>query len=460
MWSLKTYIWIFVAAFTLLMLASRIALVVTSNPKAWEILNIVVYTGFLYALFVFEGLRICAIQLSDADDDAIEDFVRTNISKDQVKQAVSESISTIRRNHEEFMNGRQIGALISIAIITLSVEHMDVKDDNNLFGFFPTNPYYAYMFLSGFLPNFTLFALIPCWLGQMLPELLADRRSISFLQGPLVRLFVKISLLIAATGVDRPVKILFETLLRGSNSAEQIGHGDSAAFERLSAVLGVGIGQRDINVVVSSDSVKVQDTSQLDYTNGRYSQPRSEVRHMIRVPLTPGQQKTWQDAVTKPTAKEIRHTQKSQRVMRQKLLDANNNNEIYQELILHAEAVLETPIPRKDKKIDSMIVEFNYSGNPLPEGVTEGFTFDVTKPTKIVSICIEVVAEQQFIVEPKPRLQMIDDVGAAAEELRDLWPNTYTVAPKTGGKNGWLIAIRFPPISSRITIPLKLSRLS
>jgi hypothetical protein len=141
--------------------------------------------GLLYFLFMLEGLRISALQIRNLDDKALLNFLRQHYSEYK-RQRLSALVRRFRTYHTEFVIGRQILSIVVVVSLAFTISSLHVDPAHALFD--TLNLWragwgdYAVNILDSYATVFLTTTLLPCWIGQLLPEFMAYRQGIEFAQ--------------------------------------------------------------------------------------------------------------------------------------------------------------------------------------------------------------------------------------------------------------------------------------
>lgn len=298
--------------------------------------------------------------------------------------------------------------------------------------------------------SFILATLFPCWLAQMLPEMLATRRSIKFIQLPLSFLFTTVAVKIAHAGAGLPGIVLFNRLsgMFGFTQIDNIGVGDAALFDRASTSFGLSVSERIIHMRISKATLVVEDTAHIDFSGTA----KTSVDHVVRIALPHSQSVDLKDAkATTPT--DIVHTAWKTRSLR---LDVRNNEDQSvvesDEIFLSLDTTIDTPIPRDGYNKETIVVSFFYEADPLSlDDNVDDFYFDISKPTKLLKVLIE-CDEDLFVVSPQVLIQPQDELVLLGERrLRELEKSRRKISRE---KTVTTITVPYPPLASRFLVLL------
>jgi hypothetical protein len=241
-------------------------------------------------LFIFEGLHHAAVYLYTCD----EEEIRYNINNDYKEpklSTVSSTVSFLRIKFAEFIAGRQICVLVIVVLIAKCIEHLPVPDNSFVFNVMSSKYVLigtytihdiAYKILNSFIIALALSTLLPCWLAQILPEMLAQKRSIWFTSLWLCLPCTRVAIYINDIGATWPGQFIFNTVKNkymDLQRTEDIRTGKSAIFERASSSIGHRISRRVVDINVNIENITVEDACSIEYISGS----RTYISHVLRV---------------------------------------------------------------------------------------------------------------------------------------------------------------------------------
>jgi len=471
----KKIVWGGLLLFALVILVTKIGIVFVNESFGWALTITTGYVVLLYSLFVFEGLHHVAMQMHGADHDSVRRFIESNVPSNQ-QNKVRVIAARLRDNFNEFLIGRQIGILSVVVMLASVIDSMALTHDNLLShtiasGFnsmsrwalpsawgvhsldIETARSGIRVLTESFAITLLLSALLPCWIAQMLPEMLADGHSIRFMRNPFVSIYVSIAIRVARIGAGWPGRYAFLQLHRllGFIETEHIEVGDAALFEKSSSTLGLAVTDRSIKIIIKKDGSLIEDKSRISY----FGSANRDVGQVIRVAV--------------PNSKEVKLTNAHGRVpsgigargewnLKWIKIDARDLKTeaslSLNETVMSLHTTLKTGIPRSGKKEEAVYTDFAFEVDPFAvvETIKDSIYFDISKPTKRLTIEIE-VAPGLFVLEPVVlRTQPIDELLLlGVNRFRDVPLRRFTFE-QLG--NGSKIEMGFPPLASRFQLEL------
>ena len=210
--------WLVVLFFAFLLFIVRLIIAQTSDFSGRSTLQLIALLAFIYFLFLLEGLQHCAIQITDADHDGINDVLAKSVGG-RKRRSTDLMIDTFRSKSkfELFLTGRNMCSMISIVMIAFILDHMpfsEPSEANVFYSFVDTNSHWPHIhtifspLLHNFITLFVLSTLLPCWIAQLLPQILAGKHSVEFMQMPAARLATGIAISVARLETGRPSEFL------------------------------------------------------------------------------------------------------------------------------------------------------------------------------------------------------------------------------------------------------------
>lgn len=474
--------------FAFLLFIVRLIIAQTSDFSGRSTLQLIALLAFIYFLFLLEGLQHCAIQITDADHDGINDVLAKSVGG-RKRRSTDSMIDTFRSKSkfELFLTGRNMCSMISIVMIAFILDHMpfsEPSEANVFYSFVDTNSHWPHIhtifspLLHNFITLFVLSTLLPCWIAQLLPQILAGKHSVEFMQMPAARLATGIAISVARLETGRPSEFLHAGVRRffgKFTEPERFAVGKAAMFDRQAESLGMSVEERTIAIEAHADRLAVYDRCTLAYRGAGVS----TIRHSLQLVPPPKGNVTlddwgfefpdWITTYDQPTARLLAITTS------QGLEQINANNrapegDISPDLVLSPlshylvvsfEANIENEIPRDPDKPESVSVRANFVQSPLeidPDPDSEAFYITISKPTRSLTVEIKTF-DKIFVKRPTVSFVFIDEpsgLGFDDTQARDVAPEN--VQPHKGDGGGWIIKIDFPPLNSQFKIVLNAYR--
>jgi hypothetical protein len=194
----------------------------------------------LLALFMLEGLLVVGMEMRLADLDGVKQIIDAeNSSKNhtRVRKRLHGLAQVLSEKFEDFLVGRQIIVLLIVIAIAQLLESLDVGNAQTVFAvpFGKEGAYLATSFLKSFWLSLLLATLLPCWISQLLPQFLADRRALRFGSLPCTRTITQICILMAKLGFGIPAKWFQQLAAKHLDfeDAQRIPTGPSVIFEQM-----------------------------------------------------------------------------------------------------------------------------------------------------------------------------------------------------------------------------------
>ncbi|MDH5710278.1 MAG: hypothetical protein OEZ15_01250 [Gammaproteobacteria bacterium] len=219
------------------------------HSDIYAILSIVVLIALFYVLFLLEGLQIAGLQLKEHCDEAILRFLET--SKLGSDKRVLRIAELYKNSFHSFLSGRQIlviMSVVSIASIISSISYQPTMMD------FSLSASLAIVVNSPFT-NFLLATLLPAWISQLLPQFIADNRSIGFVTLPGAEWITRLAIRLDKIHASRPAFDLLSWAMRTGTFKlkEKIHVGRKRFYESLSSY--IGVSRDKVQIVVCGNTV-------------------------------------------------------------------------------------------------------------------------------------------------------------------------------------------------------------
>lgn len=286
-----TLFWLFVLCLAIFIFLIRIIIAQTSDLSGESTVEILVLVSCIYLLFLLEGLQHCAIQINDADTDGISDVVSRNVGRRKLRRT-DFMVTRFRSDlyFEQFLTGRNMCSMILIVMIAFILDKMPFAgpDKNMFYSFIDSHSYWPTAHIAidpvlhSFVIVFLLSTLLPCWIAQLLPQLLAGKHSVEFIQMPGARVATWIAISVAQLETGRPSEFLHAGVRRifgAFTEPEIFPPGQAAMFERQAASFGMSVEERSIKIEAHTDKLTIEDRSSLAYRG----EGVSTIRHSLRI---------------------------------------------------------------------------------------------------------------------------------------------------------------------------------
>lgn len=219
------------------------------HADLYALLAAMVLIALFYCLFLLEGLQMAGMQLKDHCDEAILRFIETShVGNDERSLRIAE---LYKKGFHSFLSGRQILVIMSvvsiasiISFLKLQPELLDIAISMRLAEV-----------VNSPLINFLLSTLLPAWISQLLPQFIADNRSIAFVSLPGAEWITRLAIRLDRIQASRPAFDLLEWARKSSTFGmkEKIHVGRQRFFESLSSY--IGISRDKVLIVICGDRV-------------------------------------------------------------------------------------------------------------------------------------------------------------------------------------------------------------
>jgi len=239
--------WRFFALILILFLATKFYITLSHDPYSISVLLLL--GGLFYVLFLLEGLQIAGLQLKEQCEEAILRFLSlSNIANDQRILRIAE---LYKNGFHSFLSGRQILVIMSVVSLASIINSLKIPVDT--FDFRGSQSFTT--IINSPVTNFLLSTLLPAWISQLLPQFIADNRSISFISLPGAEWITRLAIKIDKIQASRPAFDLLDWTRRSStfSKKEKIHVGRKRFYESLSSY--IGISRDKVLVVVCGDRV-------------------------------------------------------------------------------------------------------------------------------------------------------------------------------------------------------------
>jgi hypothetical protein len=287
----------------------------------------------------------------------------------------------------------------------------------------------------------------------MLPEMLADEHSIRFMRNWFVSSYVKAAIRVARIGAGWAGRFLFLRSRHrlGFTETEHIEVGDAALFEKSSLTLGLAVTDRLIRVIIKKDKSLIEDTSTISYFGGA----NRDVGQVIRVAVPNSKQLNVIRAHGRAPTDVGAHAQWNHKSVGIDAKDLTTGASLsLNEVVMSLHTTLKTGLPRSGKKSETVDTDFAFEVDPFSvvETIKDSIYFDISKPTKTLTVVIE-ADPGLFVLEPIViRTQPIDELLLlGVNRFRDIAERRIKSEPLP---NGSKIVIAYPQLASRFQLEL------
>jgi hypothetical protein len=350
-------------------------------------------------------------------------------------------------------------------------------------------------FSSAGLTLFVVTTVLPGWICQLLPQLLAEGRSLEFSKLPAAKLFTDLALRISRYQAGWPSEFLLQRMQEWlpqfkSGNSDLIGISNEAAYNNMARNVGCSVKERRLHIVCTPEKTSVTDRTLYEFT----SRSVRDIFHFVKVYEEVRDIGAWEyrgpdglkyarpyvDVVkveAKPFATEgingdNEHAEPDSGAQAPSSASTDvselppavtNGGDVHpaeDEGWLPTQTVLVTivslhqPIPRQNKASEVFELAITYDRAPLSDDTTNVFSFEISRPTEHVFFEIE-AADDTFIRQPSLSYIHTDEVeyGIAIPFLVD-----DAHAPKTETANGWTVEMPYPQANSCLVLELDARR--
>jgi len=217
---------------------------------------------------------IAVIQLRQADLVRLEDYLMQYHAQVDVKpiKTISE---LLQDNYERFVLGRTVWLAAMIVAMALIIDSFVIEER-----FRDHHPYVAWVngvapwamtplkaVLFGLPVTALISTLIPYWIAQLPPHILADNRGIRFMRMPGAKWLTHFFLGLSNYDAGAPSLAIVRLLQKRGHFSEieDLGIGDKHIYEALASYYGYGISRRCITIGSAVNSVNVIDEVEHKY---------------------------------------------------------------------------------------------------------------------------------------------------------------------------------------------------
>lgn len=460
--------WLIVSVLSALVLLLKIVVaffqVNDTRDAVFFSVEVIFIAMMIYLLFVAEGMILVAAQIKPHDRKKIQEYIKNNSISDSLR--LNSVIDSVQRQYKNFVVGRQAIVILIVVGLVFVVGALNKGESAGAIselervhkGFSSC----ILSFLNADAVIFLISTMLPYWICQLLPHLLAEERSLQFAKLWLAKEITDLSIMISGFEAGWPSFLILDRIQQKAfRSLEEISVGDAAIFKATAAYYGYSISKRIVNIVCNESETIIEDKSICEFKAGK----NSDITHSVVVPSQAEVRVIgWEYAYPNDLKKAEPITSVvwvSMTVFGEEAAVSEEeapapteeevNDDLSEEFLLTTIIPLREPIPRKGFQKEVVEITVRYA---LPALSTEifaddAFCFEIGKPTECLLISVS-EAPGTFIREPELETQ-------PAEEL-PLFTRARTLdqerAPRDGTDNGWNIAIHYPPVGERVILTL------
>jgi hypothetical protein len=409
----------------------------------------------LYVLFIVKGLTVSAIRLKSADRDQLKNFLEDTPRSDKGDDILAIS-DVLKSRYNAFAVGRGLISVICVVLIAQLVDRLHLRHHLDRGSYVVDEAAEATLFPI-FTPLVSLLvaALFSYWVAQLLPHFMAEAKPVTFMRLAFAKFFAHISQALSNYGAGAPSLYLFRLMqgAGGFRGEEHFGVGDSQIYEAMVAYFGFGVQARIIKIECDTKTTKVMDQSSQEYRHGEHS----ELHHTVSIPRglrNPGdndnqiQHQNWSSEVPNDvTAVALEPRAVKQRLDVMPLTDAEPD---FESIILECTALLDMPLPRRDRgtEIGGLTVNYQVSALHTDDNQDE-FVIEISKPTHRLEVDI-IPCPQLAIRRPEVMLHPLNEVHSIGEQT--IIERAKPLVERK--KDRWKITIEYPPIGLLMKIEL------
>lgn len=220
----------------------------------YAIASLVALFVFFYVLFLLEGLQIAGLQLKEHCEEAIVRFLTINrLSNNERTLRIAE---LYKYGFHSFLSGRQILVIMSVVSMAAIINSITVQSE--VLGVAESS--FILALINSPIANFLLSTLLPAWVSQLLPQFIADNRSIGFVSLPGAEFITRLAIRLDKIHASRPAFDLLEWTRKSStfSKKDKIHVGRKQFFESLASY--IGISREKVLLVVCGDKVTERST--------------------------------------------------------------------------------------------------------------------------------------------------------------------------------------------------------
>jgi hypothetical protein len=385
--------------------------------------------------------------VKSADPDGVASFITTSAQIGDRQRPIISALSTrLCLRFDDFVVGRQLFTIATVVALALVINKLRLTPDTPAVNLAPPA---LFSFLSTLvnhrITTFLVSTLMPCWIAQLLPQFLADRRGIEFLQLWPSRVITEISLLICRVGAGKPASWIHRFLSRTGrfSGVEKIPIGARSLFEEVAKYYGTYVDNWTITISVEQDRVVVAEAIKYVFESGA----TSDIRHIVKAAgvidkLTYEIQPPSGVASAEPSLKQIG-------IYLGETKPGDTNPTIFQgEVNCLIELPLETSIPRSPIQADEATVITTYETGAIDAGIglKDGVYIDIIKPTRELVVIFK--ADDSMIVrEPNVDLFLRDESIITSTQ-----PIEQGRIKRLQRQRQWEVTASYPPVGTRCVL--------
>jgi hypothetical protein len=375
--------------------------------KGSAIFGIFAVIVVFYSIFLLEGLVVSGGKLKDVEDAVIGRYARSYYAKHEEK--ILNIAEFFRANYAGFLTGQQIITILLIVFLDTAMSFLSVPSDQPQ----ATPKYYAnpavdwLNSLRGGLGDWTLgithnglttfliSTLLLCWVSQLAPGFLSDKREIGFLRLPCTYRFIQFSRVLSAVGVGYPGEAISRLVTRRKafQNQEHIGISPAEAHRFLSEFFGISVRLLSIRIRISRDAISVTETSEYEIIRGEAMVRKVRgFQHVVRSPVSgPAEFFPIESSSANPAILEGLEIKGS--IMRS-TEDSTTAGETAAEPVGQRTSysyVFDVTLPGSLPGIDqtlTLAVPYRLTGPRLDRDDRNTLVFEISKPTKVLEILI------------------------------------------------------------------------
>ena len=468
-------LWLFVLWTCVFLFAIRCGFAVATAP--WSLAWVGALLALLYLLFLVEGMHGVAAQLEAAGLDSARRFIAQDTSFNGDARARALRIcESLESRRARFVSGREFVAITAVVSIALIFQALPFDGD----ALVRALPYALNQRLllgevvaramTSVATAILVATLLPFWISQLLPQLLAEQRAVAFLRLVPVETVVRLCIRIGRLQIGAPSSWLEAFIARRSwfGGKRALPVGGARVLHALAHYFGIYVTQRKIEIDASDCIVK--DTSTLRFTG-----PCDEIQQMVRVSSSEVALRGW--SYTLPGGLKYESRPKVAFFSLDELQEAASatsadgrkdgasdsgrgdlsRRQLAAEYIFVLEMPLDVAIPREGRDHEDVTIGIEYGLRAFNAELDEAepLYFDITKPTDSLVITVKHTAEQ-FIREPTLHYVLSDEMMVLSRFRRQQPIDCKAVQIE----DGWLISVSHPPFGSRLKLDVDLRRLT
>ena len=448
------WIWLFFLGLSLLVVIADLVDFYLHRQDAWG-LTVCIGFGLLLALmFLLEGLVLALAQLKEADPEIMLALCRRHDIR--LRTNFSGFFQYASRAYTQFLHGQQLLSIVIVVLLSIITQSFGFPDPPGAKaeGWFHSLSVYPIL-ASPFFISLLVAALLPCWVSQLLPQLIAERASLQFATLWVSPWIFWIGASLAQIQAGYPSTFMHDGILRAFSRFRRqirIPAGEAAIFEAVSSNLGFHVARREIIVTLSNDGmIRVADTAEHEYTTTEIRRAR-HVFFLNEVGTRPVRSEFGCN-ITGPMDVNIGNPEIRQINVTIEGGAAARIAETLRRLDVLAE--LSTAIPRPGRGSERLLFQADYNaGAVVTAGADCVLQFDLSEPTRSLSLRVE-EAEDLLLEKATITFEPAAIVGVYSEN-----PLFQRTRDLQRSPTGWGIELSYPPVPTRakLTIAPRLPR--